>query len=516
MSAFGGKARVVSTKGRVQENIEEEALRQPPTPCILVVDDDTLICQQLERLYTLSGYTVEVAHSGEKAVERLAAGGIDLVVSDMRLPGMSGVELTQWVQRECPDVPVIVVTGHADISTAVDVLKLGASDYIEKPFTTAAIKESTQAVLEKSRVFTEIRHLRRTLQDRYEFGGMLSKTPEMHKVFETIRMVSATNVTVLVEGETGTGKELVATAVHLQSERRRGPFIPINCAGVPETLLESELFGYERGAFTGADQSRPGKIELAHGGTLFLDEIESMSLAMQAKLLLVLQDQRVQRLGSSRRVQIDMRVIAASNVRLEELMAQGQMRSDFYYRINVIPIRLIPLRQRRQDIPLLVQDFLRHHPLAQKKRITSLTPQAVGQLTQYDWPGNVRELQNVLERAIVLTSGRIIEHVDLPDTALRLPVDDKPPVALHLSLKRWLNEQEKQYLSQQLDVHDGKINLVARTAGIDVKTLYRKMRQYELDKRSFKRTKPESPESPSDRHVDVNAQACHDPHTDYL
>jgi two-component system response regulator PilR (NtrC family)/two-component system response regulator AtoC len=511
-----GKTRAGFTKSRGQEGGAAEEPRQSLTPCILVVDDDPIICQQLERLYVLSGYTVEVAHSGEKAIERLASGDIDLVVSDMRLPGMNGVELTQWVQRECPDVPVIVVTGHSDVSTAVDVLKLGASDYIQKPFSTAAIKESTQAVLDRSRVFTEIRHLRRTLKDRYEFGGMLSKTPEMHKVFETIRMVSATDVTVLVEGATGTGKELVATAIHLQSERRRGPFIPINCAGVPETLLESELFGYERGAFTGADQSRPGKIELAHGGTLFLDEIESMSLAMQAKLLLVLQDQKVQRLGSGRRVQIDMRVIAASNVRLEELVAQGQMRSDFYYRINVIPIRLVPLRQRRQDIPLLVQDFLRHHPLAQKKRISSVVSPAMGSLMHYDWPGNVRELQNVLERAIVLTTGRIIEQVDLPETSLKVPVDEKHPLPLNLSLKRWLNEQEKQYLTQQLEVYEGKINLVARTAGIDVKTLYRKMRQYDLDKRSFKRTKPDNTdeEEIADRRDPLNDHRGHDASVD--
>jgi transcriptional regulator with PAS, ATPase and Fis domain len=343
------------------------------------------------------------------------------------------------------------------------------------------------------------------LKDRYEFGGMLSKTPEMHKVFETIRMVSATDVTVLVEGETGTGKELVASAIHLQSSRRKGAFIPINCAGVPETLLESELFGYERGAFTGADQSRPGKIEVANGGTLFLDEIESMSLAMQAKLLLVLQDQKVQRLGSSRRVQIDMRVIAASNVPLEELVAQGQMRSDFYYRINVIPIRLIPLRQRRQDIPLLVQDFLRHHPLAQKKRIAGLTSQAIGQLMQYGWPGNVRELQNVLERAIVLTSGRTIERVDLPETNPNSQATEGNRPALTLPLKEWLNEQEKQYLIQQLEVCEGKINLAARSAGVDVKTLYRKMRQHGLDKRFFKQIGVKEP--PDKRKAHINGDA---------
>jgi transcriptional regulator with PAS, ATPase and Fis domain len=327
----------------------------------------------------------------------------------------------------------------------------------------------------------------------------------MHKVFETIRMVSATDVTVLVEGETGTGKELVASAIHLQSGRRKGPFIPINCAGVPETLLESELFGYERGAFTGADQSRPGKIEIANGGTLFLDEIESMSLAMQAKLLLVLQDQRVQRLGSSRRVQIDMRVIAASNVPLEELVAQGQMRSDFYYRINVIPIRLIPLKQRRQDIPLLVQDFLRHHPLAQKKRITNLSSQAMGQLMQYGWPGNVRELQNVLERAIVLTSGRTIERVDLPEASLTPRAVEGKQLTLTLPLKEWLNEQEKQYLIQQLEVCEGKINLVARSAGIDVKTLYRKMRQHGLDKRFFKQQGPKDMLDSRETHANGSA-----------
>ncbi len=481
-----GTTRSLTARVRARTAKEEEATREPPTPCILVVDDDPLICQQLERLYALSGYSVEIASSGEHAVKRLEAGDIDLVVSDIRLPGMSGIELTGWIQSECPDVPVIVITGHADISNAVEVLKLGASDYIVKPFAAAAIQESTHAVLEKAWVFTEIRHLRRMLKDRYEFGGMLSKTPEMHKVFETIRMVSATDVTVLIEGETGTGKELVASAIHLQSGRRKGPIVTINCAGAPETLLESELFGYERGAFTGAEQARPGKIEMAHGGTLFLDEIESMSLAMQAKLLLVLQDQKVQRLGSNRRVRIDMRVIAASNVPLEELVARGNMRSDFYYRINVIPIRLIPLFHRRQDIPLLVQDFLRHHPLTQKKRISGLSPQAMGQLTQYNWPGNVRELQNVLERALVLTSGRIIERVDLPAVSPIARPEEKPADAIR-SLKDWLNEQEKQYLIQQLERCEGKINLVARSSGVDVKTLYRKMRQHGLDKRSFKR-----------------------------
>ena len=457
-----------------------------PEPCILVVDDDVLIRQQIGRLYTHNGYTVLSAETAEQALNYLETEDIDLVVSDIQLPGLSGVELTERMQRLHPDIPVIVITGHADIDTAVEVLKLGATDYIVKPFGADAIQEATQRVLEKTSSFVEMRHIRRLLKDRHEFGGMLSKTPEMHRVFEVIRMVAATDVTVLVEGETGTGKELVASAIHHQSARHKGPFIPINCAGVPETLLESELFGYEKGAFTGANQTRLGKIEIAHGGTLFLDEIESMPMSMQAKLLLVLQDQKVQRLGSTRRVQVDLRVIAATNVPLEELVEKGQMRSDFYYRINVVPIRLIPLYQRREDIPLLVQDFLRHHQIGIKKGLTGVSRAAMDQLLQYSWPGNVRELHNLLERAIVLTSGRIIEHVDLP--TIRVPEGsiEKGIVPTSLPLKQWIGEQEKLYLLQQLKACGGKIGLTASVCGVDTKTLYRKMRFHGLDKKTFR------------------------------
>lgn len=474
----------------IGETVDEEDLLAQQTPRILVVDDEPVICEQLQRLYTYGAYEVVVTSTAEGALERMAEQVIDLVVTDIRLPGMSGVELTKRIQETYPDVPVIIITGFADVGTAVEVLKLGASDYIIKPFSVAAIQESTRIVLEKAQVFTEIRHLRHSLKDQGEFGGMLSKTPEMHKVFETIRTVSPTDMTVLVEGETGTGKELVAKAIHYQSARRDGPFATINCAGFPETLLESELFGCERGAFTGADQARPGKIELANEGTLFLDEIESMSLAMQAKLLRVLEDQQVQRLGGSRRISIDMRVIAASNVPLKDLVAQGHMRSDFYYRINVIPIYLVPLRQRHEDIPLLVQDFLRHHPVAVRKQITGTSRSAMSQLMQYSWPGNIRELQNVLERAIVLSMGKVIERVDLPDVA-PLNHGSGKNVSLGLPLRQWLKEQEKQYLLRQLESFGGKINLVAKTCGVDVKTLYRKMRHHRLDKKNFQKKSPD-------------------------
>ena len=460
----------------------DKPLPQTPTPHILVVDDEPLVCQQLDRLYTHSGHEVTVAHSAEEALERLEKGDIDLVVTDIRLPGLSGVELTKRMQETSPDVPVIVITGYADVETAVEVLKIGASDYVTKPFSAAAIQDSSRMVLERTKDLIEIRHLKRFLKDRGEFSGMLSKNPEIHQVFEVIRMVSSTDTTVLVEGETGTGKELVASAIHRQSARREGPLVTINCAGIPETLLESELFGYERGAFMGADQARPGKIEQANGGTLFLDEIESMSLAMQAKLLRVLEARKVQRLGGSRATHINMRVIAASNIPLKDLVSKGLMRNDFYYRVSVVPIHLIPLRERKGDIPILVQDFLRQHPVAGRKRINSVSDQGMSSLIGYHWPGNIRELQNVLEKSIVLTSGKIIGKIDLPVGRTAAPTGSGQ-ISEGIPLRQWLNEQEKHYLVHQLRSFGGRIGLTAKNCGVDVKTLYRKMRLYGLQKK---------------------------------
>src|SRR5437870_3303846 len=347
------------------------------TPNLLVIDDDATVREQLERLYTQSGYSVVTVSSTEEGIARLAEEDIDFAITDIKLPGMDGVQLISYIHQNLPDVTVIAITGYSDIETAVNVLKLGASDFMVKPFDLGTVQESTRAALEKSNVYMEIRHLRRWLKDGSIFGGMLSKTPEMHRVFEIIRMVAPTDMTVLVQGETGTGKELVASAIHYQSQRRDGPFVTINCAGFPESLLENELFGQDKGAVTGADHPKPGKIELAHGGTLFLDEIESISVVMQGKLLRVLEDQKVHRLGGGASIHVDMRVIAASNIPLKEMVAEGRMRSDFYYRINVIPIHLVPLRQRKVDIPLLMHDFLRHPPIAAEKGINAISKEVV-------------------------------------------------------------------------------------------------------------------------------------------
>ena len=495
----------LSSEVVVDKNEQGDPCWSELKPCILVVDDEVMVRKQLERLYMQDGFRVLTAPSAEEALEYLSGGEIDLVVTDIRLPGMDGIQLIARMKEICPDVPVIAITGYRDIETAVEVLKQGARDFIVKPFSAPAIQQATRAALEKMRVFMEIRHLRRSLNDKGEFGGILSKTAEMHRVFEIIRLVAPTDMTVLVEGETGTGKELVANAIHYHSPRRDGPFITINCAGFPESLLESELFGHERGAFTGAEQSRAGKVELAHGGTLFLDEIESISTVMQGKLLRVLEDQKVQRLGSSRSIQIDMRVITATNIPLDDLVAQGRMRSDFYYRINVVPIYLIPLRERREDISLLVQDFLHHHPVAVQKGITGMSQKLMNQLMQYSWPGNIRELQNALERAIALTTDSVIEKVNLPKGVSRLQ-EDQNIATPDFSLSQWLQAQEKQYLTQQLKAFDGRVDLTANACKIGERTLSRKIRFYGLDRKTLRQKAPERGDlpvcvSPSNRRV---------------
>jgi len=460
------------------------------TPRILLINSDATVCEQLQRLYSQCAYIVTVMRTGQSALEKLADGSTDLVVTDLRMPDFDGIEFIERIRETHSDVPVIVITGERDIELAVKALKLGVSDYIGMPFSADAVQESTRSALEKAQVFTELRHMRRGFAESFEFVGMLSKTPEMYRVFETIRMVSGMDVTVLVEGETGTGKELVAKAIHERSARRDGKLVTINCSGVPDALLESELFGYERGAFTGADHSRAGMIELAHGGTLFLDEIESMSLSMQAKLLRVLEDRKVQRLGGNRRYEIDMRIVAATNVPAKELVAERKMRSDFYYRINVVSIQLLPLRQRRADIPLLVQNFLRQHPFAVQKGITEISRKAMSQLMHHSWPGNVRELQNVLEKAVVLTPSPAIETVDLSDEPSQSEVTQEN-VPTGVPFIQWIKEQEKKYLVKQLEAVQGSLDQAAANSGICVRTLFRKMRLYGLDKKQFR---PQAPE----------------------
>jgi DNA-binding NtrC family response regulator len=454
---------------------------------ILIVEDHDLLREQLGRFYEQEGYRVTLAASGEAALEKLSKEQFAIVVSDVKMPGMDGFQLTRHIRDNYPETDVILVTAFGNVKEAVQAMKLGASDYITKPVEPEAIRFVSEKLIEKRRLLEEVRELRQIVREEYVVENIVGKSTKMLKVFELIKALAETDSGVLITGETGTGKELVARAIHNLSRRKAGQFVAINCGAFPDTLLESELFGYEKGAFTGAVNSRAGKIELADNGTLFLDEVESITLPMQIKLLRVLQERVVERLGGNRKVKINMRVIAATNVDLSLSLARGTLREDFYYRINIIPVHISPLRERLDDLPLLVEHLLRHHSFAREKKIQNVSPMVFDQMLAYHWPGNVRELENILERAIVKCPGGTIEEVDLP--APPRPAPDMPVRGngeVGLSLKQWVLKSEKDYLRGLLIKHKGRIGATAKEAKVDDKTLYRKMRRHGLDKESFK------------------------------
>jgi DNA-binding NtrC family response regulator len=456
---------------------------------VLIVEDHDRLREQLGQFYEQEGFHVTTAACAEDGIKNLAEENFAIVVSDVKMPGMDGFQLARHVRERYPDTDVILITAFGNIKQAVEAMKLGASDYITKPFQPEAIRLVSEKLIEKRRLLDEVRELRQRVHEEHNLENILSKSPKMLKVFDLIRSLAETDSGVMITGETGTGKELVARAIHNLSRRKSKQFVAINCGAFPDTLLESELFGYEKGAFTGAVQSRSGKIETADGGTLFLDEIETMSPPMQVKLLRVLQEREVERLGGNRKVKVDMRVVAATNVDLKICLARGSLREDFYYRINVIPLQLPPLRERLEDLPVLMNHILSKHPVAQEKRIRQVAPNVLDQMLAYRWPGNIRELENILERAIVKCQGEMIEDVDLPAPPQR--VVDRHFVAVKngdgdYSLKQWLLRSEKDYLRGLLIKYKGAVSLTAKEAKVDNKTLYRKMRRHGLHKESFK------------------------------
>jgi DNA-binding NtrC family response regulator len=454
---------------------------------VLIVEDHDRLREQLGQFYEQEGFKVTTAACGEEGLEKLSQEKFAIVVSDVKMPGIDGFQLARHVREKYPDTDVILITAFGNIKQAVEAMKLGASDYITKPFQPEAIRLVSEKLIERRRLLEEVRELRQRVHEEQKLENILSKSPKMLKVFELIRSLAETDSGVMITGETGTGKELVARAIHNLSRRKNGQFVAINCGAFPDTLLESELFGYEKGAFTGAVQSRGGKIELADGGTLFLDEIEAMAAPMQVKLLRVLQEREVERLGGNRKVRIDMRVIAATNVDLSLCLARGTLREDFYYRINVIPIQLPPLRERLEDLPLLIEHILSRHPVAVERNIRQVAPKVLDQMLAYHWPGNIRELENILERAIVKSRGDVIENVDLPAPPQRiLDLWYSGNGAREISLKQWLSNSEKDYLRSLLIKYKGSISSTAKEAKVDNKTLYRKMRRHGLHKESFK------------------------------
>ena len=390
----------------------EATVSEPPRPRILVVDDEASMREMLRIVLRRDGYDVRVAPDGRAAMEMLKREPFDLLLSDIRMPDLSGVEVLRTAKEVNRDLIVFMMTAFASTSTAVEAMRLGAVDYFTKPFDMDELRLKVRQHLESHRLKQENVLLKRALHARHQFSSIIGNSPAMLAVFRLVETIAQTNSTVLITGESGTGKDMVARAVHFNSPRAGHPFVALNCGAVPETLLESELFGHMRGAFTGADANKKGLIEVAEGGSIFLDEIGEMNATMQVKLLRVLQDRRFRRLGGTEEVQADIRIIAATNQDLPSLVTQGRFREDLFYRINVIPIHLPPLRDRREDIPLLAQHFLEKFATQMNRPIHSISGAAQQRLSAYAWPGNVRELENVIERCVALEQTPVI----LPDT----------------------------------------------------------------------------------------------------
>jgi len=381
---------------------------------VLVVEDDRVLLEELSGALEDEGYSVTRASSAEDAESKLCRAEFGLVITDLRLPGASGLDVVEETRKRLPDCPVLVVTAHASVDTAVEAMRLGAFHYLQKPLSVDAILLEVEKALEHGEVLRERTRLRERLSAEQGLGRMLGESPIVAKLRETIRQVAATDSTVLVTGETGTGKELVANALHYEGPRAGGPLVKVNCAALPETLLESELFGHEKGAFTGADHRRQGRFERADGGTLFLDEISEMGAHVQAKLLRVLQGEPFERVGGDEAIRPDVRLVAATNRDPEEAVEKGKIRKDLFYRLNIVRVEMPPLRDRRGDVPLLAEHFVSRYAAKHGKRIEGISSEVLAVLKAHDWPGNVRELESCIERSVVLAGGATIARRDLP------------------------------------------------------------------------------------------------------
>ncbi len=421
---------------------------------MLVVDDEQSMRELLGIMLRQVGYAVTLADGGEAAVQALMTDDFDLVITDLRMRKVDGLAVLRAAKEHSPRTVVLVVTAFASTETAVEAMKLGAYDYVTKPFKLDELRLTIANALERKRLQEENRELKRQLRREHGFEGFIGKSPRILEVFETIRKTADSGSTVMITGESGTGKELVARAVHLESARRSGPFVSVNCGAIPETLMESELFGHVKGAFTGAVASTEGLFAAAGGGTLFLDEITEIPHSVQVKLLRATQEREVRRVGDTRDVKVDVRLIAASNRDLSKAMADGVLREDLYYRLNVIPIHMPPLRERLDDIPLLVSHFIARITKDVGKSVRGISPDALAILERYHWPGNIRELENVVERAIVLGSGDLLSPDSLPPH-LRMPRDEQavtveiPPAGV--DLEDTLTRIENRYIRLALE-----------------------------------------------------------------
>ncbi|MBD93865.1 MAG: DNA-binding response regulator [Acidobacteria bacterium] len=450
---------------------------------LLIVEDEAALRETTAERLVDHGYQVVAVASGEEAVERLSEFAFDVVLTDLRLPGIDGREVLGAAIERYPEIVGIVMTGFGTVKDAVEAIKRGAAEFITKPFQFDQLLHVLASALEQRRLRSENAYLRSQLEDRYRFEGLVGRSRQMRELFDLLETVSASTSTVLVTGETGTGKELAARAIHHNSRRRAHRFVALNCSAVPETLLEAELFGHVRGAYTGAVANRAGRFEIADRGTLFLDEVGTMSVALQAKLLRVLQERELERIGDTRTIKIDVRVIAATNADLPQLVQDGLFREDLYYRLNVIPIGLPPLRERREDIPLLVRHFVNR--LSQQQtpaREVTVTQEAMRRMMAYGWPGNIRQLENAVERALALGGERTqIDVEDLPPE-LKNSAALEQPVAVTLpdggvELPAFIANIERGLISQALNETDGNKQRAAQLLGLKRTTLVEKVRR---------------------------------------
>ena len=449
------------------------------TPHLLFVDDEPALRGLMAERLSERGFEVVEAATGERALEYLDQFAFDIVITDLRLPGIDGTRVIEAARDRYPGIVAIVITGYGTVKDAVDAIKRGASDFIAKPFQFDELIHVLQKAMEQRRLASENAYLRSQLEERYKFGGILGRSRPMQKLFHLLETVARSNSTILITGETGTGKEVVARAIHHNSPRRANRFIALNCSAIPETLLEAELFGHVRGAFTGAVGARQGRFEQAHKGTLFLDEVGTMSTALQMKLLRALQEREFERVGDNQTVKVDVRVIAATNSELGRMVAEGSFREDLYYRLNVIPIELPPLRDRRDDIPILAKHFLEKFSPDVEMRISQ---SAMRMLMAYSWPGNVRQLENAIERAVTLSGGRKdIDVSDLPPEIQDMPQAVTTPFVEFpdegLDLPAYLSSIERDLIHRSLQRTGGNRNKAAELLRIKRTTLVEKLKR---------------------------------------
>jgi two-component system nitrogen regulation response regulator NtrX len=447
---------------------------------ILIVDDEKSICQSLGSILADEGYEILTAGTGEDALKIVGEELPCLVLLDIWLPGMDGIETLKIIKSSYPQVRVIIMSGHGTIETAVKATKLGAFDFIEKPLSLEKVIIVVNHVFELIRLEEENKLLRQKITQDYELTGV---SPHIIELKEMINIVSPTNAWILIMGENGTGKELVARSIHRQSKRAAKPFVEVNCAAIPEDLIESELFGHEKGAFTGATEKRRGKFDLAHEGTIFLDEVADMSLKAQAKILRILQEKKFERVGGSNLIPTDVRVLAATNKDLEKEMEAGRFRQDLYYRLNVIPLRILPLRDRKEDIPCLVNRFIQEFALKERESEKSVDEDALAILMEHNWPGNVRELKNIIERLFIMVPHNVITVRDIPPLIKEYQsheINDSDGGTTD-SFRMAKMDFERRYIIKKLQEYDGNISKTAEAIGLERSNLHRKIKRYGLD-----------------------------------